>query len=794
MDYEVNLSVGFTEWHVDDVGIFLCQIFGGLGAYVFALLALWSTFQAFAFTIPLLLSTPAAFGWYWLSTIYKVDIFPFYKEYMPLPYMVSSDVENVYLSFILFVLWISQILALGSFIWKGPRVPVSREITLFFSPYYDGLFLDSFLLLNRRTVKWVRKVVLHTLNNVAASSIGSTVFICSTMFHEREHEMRQMLTSIYRIAYAIKAQKGRFLDNDNEGDSEEAGAPHFESHIFFDSALNASQLNEYALQLCSVLEETIKVKVATGKKVITPYGMQLYWKIENVLPFTIHLKDNSKIKNKKRWSQVMYMNYIINFKIMESERSVSRKFDPHNTFILTTDADIDFTTESVAALLDFLVRDDMVGAVCARTHPLGSGPIIGYQVFEYAFGHWFQKSAEHVLGCVLCSPGCFSVFRVEALKEILPIYQSNVSTASEFLTKDMGEDRWLCTLLIKAGWKLEYAAVSENSTYCPDTFNEFYNQRRRWIPSTFANLIEVVSSAKEITLFNNSVNYLFILYQLIIIFTTVVSPATIILIVASGVYSAFGLNSYAMVGIFSAIALGFGILCLIAPEKWQLNVAKFLTFVFALIVAVAFVGLYIQALESIPYLSDYNKPHWLHRTLDHNFSNKSQQEADDRKNRYLDSLPNQDPLFTLPMPLDSIYLLGYSLIVILVALLHPGETYILLYFVLYIVGLPSAYMLLIIYSACNLNTRSWGTRVDKATETNTNQNTLLRYLQLFWGKCLTCFSACWNRIVRKDSTRGKDPFDDKDNDVEDDDEDFDEDDPERAREGTYISKKLIFFY
>ena len=41
----------------------------------------------------------------------------------------------------------------------------------------------------------------------------------------------------------------------------------------------------------------------------------------------------------------------------------------------------------------------------------GSGYMQWYQKFEYAVGHWLQKATEHVLGCVLCSPGCFSLFR-----------------------------------------------------------------------------------------------------------------------------------------------------------------------------------------------------------------------------------------------------------------------------------------------------------------------------------------------------------------------------------------------
>ena len=44
-----------------------------------------------------------------------------------------------------------------------------------------------------------------------------------------------------------------------------------------------------------------------------------------------------------------------------------------------------------------------------------------------------------MLGSVLCSPGCFSVYRARALRDILPIYSSGIDSAMDFLTKDMGE-------------------------------------------------------------------------------------------------------------------------------------------------------------------------------------------------------------------------------------------------------------------------------------------------------------------------------------------------------------------
>ena len=52
-----------------------------------------------------------------------------------------------------------------------------------------------------------------------------------------------------------------------------------------------------------------------------------------------------------------------------------------------------------------------------------------------------MKVANDVLGSVLCSPGCFSVYRAAALRDVLPIYSSKVNNSTDFLTKDMGKLR-----------------------------------------------------------------------------------------------------------------------------------------------------------------------------------------------------------------------------------------------------------------------------------------------------------------------------------------------------------------
>lgn len=71
----------------------------------------------------------------------------------------------------------------------------------------------------------------------------------------------------------------------------------------------------------------------------------------------------------------------------------------------------------------------------------GSGPVVWFQKFEYAVGHWLQKTAEHVLGCVLCSPGCFSLFRGVALMDVnvVNMYTTKPTEARHYIQWDQGD-------------------------------------------------------------------------------------------------------------------------------------------------------------------------------------------------------------------------------------------------------------------------------------------------------------------------------------------------------------------
>ena len=683
LDLKLTFSAETFHWNDLELKAFLTQIFTSLVAYLFIWIA--CALQSWVYFFAMLLSTPISFVWY-VGSVEAVEVFPFVDEYL-----VDWSLRYIILV-VASMLWLSQILAFAYYIlFRNFKNVLKNDADLFWTPRYNGVFLEQFMLLNRKTdiTGYYDKPTPSDPYKVARDS---HIFICSTMYHENEVEMKQMLRSINCIA--------------KDGASESKGHHKYESHIFFDNACSGEQINQWAVQLLGLLEEILKIDPAKVTKLITPYGIQLKYTLDGKMPFYIHLKDNNKVKNKKRWSQVMYMNYVLNYRIKNDNPKVSKD----NAFILTTDADVYFTNNDVAALLDTLACNKDVGAVCGRTYPLGSGPVVWYQIFDYAISHWFQKAAEHILGSVLCCPGCFSAFRVSALENVLNIYSSRVESGFDFLTKDMGEDRWLCTLLIQAGWKLKYSAVSTDGTFCPESFTEFYKQRRRWIPSTIANLVLVIKSQRKITLSNDSISVLFILYQLLLVFSTLISPSTVTLFIATGLTALNqNMNEVAVIIVLCIISVLYGLVCVYAAEKTQVDVAKVLTLIFSVIMAIVL----------SKFLSD---------TIN------AMIEGDSMMNK------NQTVTnFQFPLDFSTIYIGFLAAIFVLTGVLHFNEFSCLLHSFWYLICLPSGYLFLTIYSVCNINNQSWGTR---ESASHSKPGSWLDYYFDKWEKFLGLFWRC----------------------------------------------------
>ena len=411
-------------------------------------------------------------------------------------------------------LWFLSSLWICSHIWYPKSQRLASTEQMFGTPYYSGLLLEQDMALNRRKDSGKMKFRLDIKHSPSDASrngltidepiyeemtkspskkqrkISSGQYLddgatlkprdditrikgCATMWHENSEEMIEMLKSIFRMDedYCARNLAKNMLKVESYDNYE------WETHIFFDDAFEPDdtgkhrEVNQFVKLLCQQVDEQGKkwyggrrMKVPPPVKYPTPYGGRLIWTLPGATKIICHLKDKDKIRHKKRWSQCMYMYYFLGYQLEANEKltQAQKELRARNTFLLALDGDVDFQPDAIIKLVDLMKRNPGVGASCGRIHPTGSGFMQWYQKFEYAIGHWLQKSTEHVMGCVLCSPGCFSLFRGEALMDenVMNTYTTVSTEPKHFVQYDQGEDRWLCTLLLQQGWRVEYSAAS----------------------------------------------------------------------------------------------------------------------------------------------------------------------------------------------------------------------------------------------------------------------------------------------------------------------------------------------
>eukprot|EP01138_Halocafeteria_seosinensis_P016394 gb/GECG01016725.1/.p1 GENE.gb/GECG01016725.1/~~gb/GECG01016725.1/.p1 ORF type:complete len:1284 (+),score=155.99 gb/GECG01016725.1/:1-3852(+) len=428
--------------------------------------------------------------------------------------------------------------------------------------------------------------------------------------------------------------------------------------------------------------------------------------------FYIHLKDPVLTMNGKRIGQLLYMNTIlgeVEKKLSDSTVSLER------TLLVTTDGDTSFKYRDIDALVESMVRDEDAAGACGRIKPIGVGYMLPYQKFEYASGHWFQKTAEHVLGTVQCCPGCFSIWRMSRLQDILLEYSSTSEDGGDFLRKDLGEDRWMCTLLIRRGWRMRYCAAAEAYTFAPEDFDVFFEQRRRWLASTLANMWDLVLVGRYVSLGYGATG-LPIYYRAYILMMFVLglfTPSTVVLLTIGGLQLKHSSTAASVVGILLPLTyVGLvlwqqyrksnpdvtllKLLCycnrdadvhkqkppgeselFFTFKRQQLALAKILTVIYMGLLIAVLVGLLRHAISA-----------------------------------FLD-----------PDNLFFVLLVGLFLVTFV---LHPRDMKLTLYGIIYFLLVPMGYLVLYMYAMANMNVKSWGTRGGKALP---NLNSQLEVLE-----------------------------------------------------------------
>ncbi|KAK0159253.1 hypothetical protein PV328_010151 [Microctonus aethiopoides] len=683
--------------------VLLLQIFGAYFTYIFGKFACKILIQGFSYAFPVSLTIPvlislliAACGLRNGDPCFFHGTIPDYLFYESPPLLndfVSKKYAWVWLLWLLSQTWITL------HIWTPKCERLAATEKLFVVPMYDSLLIDQSMGLNRKrddqpevkvedlaeierekgdgdyeTIYEQTDGSATPPSAVKSSDHVTRIYACATMWHENKEEMIEFLKSILRLdedqcARRVAQKYLKVVDPDYY---------EFETHIFFDDAFeladhdeNETQVNRFVKLLVGTLDEAAsdvhqtRMHVRAPRKYPTPYGGRLVWTLPGKTKMIAHLKDKNKIRHRKRWSQVMYMYYLLGHRLMELPISVDRKeMIAENTFLLTLDGDIDFQPAAVKLLVDLMKKNKNLGAACGRIHPVGSGPMVWYQMFEYAIGHWLQKATEHMIGCVLCSPGCFSLFRGKALMDdnVMKKYTTKSEDARHYVQYDQGEDRWLCTLLLQRGYRVEYSAASDAYTHAPEGFNEFYNQRRRWVPSTIANIMDLLMDAKKTIKINDNISLPYISYQILLMGGTILGPGTIFLMLVGAFVAAFKIDNWTSFYYNIIPILLFMVICFTCKSSIQLLCAQILSTAYAMIMMAVIVGTALQLGE--------------------------------------DGIGSP----------SAIFLISLSSSFFIAACLHPQEFWCIVPGIIYLLSIPSMYLLLILYSIINLNVVSWGTR------------------------------------------------------------------------------------
>lgn len=179
-----------------------------------------------------------------------------------------------------------------------------------------------------------------------------------------------------------------------------------------------------------------------------------------------------------------------------------------------------------------------------------------------------------------------------------------------------------------------------------------------------------------------------------------------ILIIASGLsYVHIIESATVLVVLLSLLTFGYGLICLYTSQEFQLKAAKLLTVVFSLLMAFVTVGVAAQAADDI-----YKRQHpptptptTVLQTTPRNITPSLSVTSATTLVSTTAAVGDE-----LPANVSSLYLGGLIGIFLLAALLHPTEAFCLFNGIWYLLCLPSGYLLLIVYSICNMTDRSWG--------------------------------------------------------------------------------------
>lgn len=218
---------------------------------------------------------------------------------------------------------------------------------------------------------------------------------------------------------------------------------------------------------------------------------------------------------------------------------------------VTVDSDSIVQSDTLRNLVSPFVLNPKCGAVAGNVRVLNNKNAVIPKMLNvsFVFSFEFIRSAQSVLGSVLCTPGALAAYRKEAVLNCLPewINQTFMGQPS-----DIGEDRAMTNMILKQGFHVLFQRNAYVLTNTPEKYKSLYKMFIRWERSnvrenimmtkfTFTNFREGSKIGPRILLLNQWLKVL-VAYPLVLLmlFFILTHP---ILFISSALLSVFMFSS-----------------------------------------------------------------------------------------------------------------------------------------------------------------------------------------------------------------------------------------------------------
>jgi len=172
------------------------------------------------------------------------------------------------------------------------------------------------------------------------------------------------------------------------------------------------------------------------------------------------------------------------------------------TYLFLIDVGTVPSNSAVQMLYEAMEADKSIGGCCGEITPTVSCNALNWaQSFEYKISHVLDKSFESMFGFISVLPGAFSAYRYKAvegrpLEKYFSSFQKKLSDLGAFRANMyLAEDRILCFELLcqkDQAWTLHYVKGALATTDAPATLLELLKQRRRWLNGSFFAMVYIL--------------------------------------------------------------------------------------------------------------------------------------------------------------------------------------------------------------------------------------------------------------------------------------------------------------